>query len=307
MARPDFRDCRKPVGFARSLREVASARHVRVGILLAVAFGLSVAACDRERSAERPEPPSKSVTTFKAGENFRECNQCPEMVGIPAGDFMMGSPGGEVGHLTEDGPRHQVTIARPFALGKYEVTFDEWDACVAEGGCVQNSGDEGWGRARRPLINVSWEDAQAYVSWMSKRVGKPYRLLTEAEWEYAARAGTTTRYPWGDDPGTNRANFWGSGSKWSGQTSPVGSFDANKFGLHDMIGNVWEWVQDCWNDSYNGAPGDGRAWESGDCGQRVIRGGSWNFGPLGNRAASRSRVVSRDRGRYLGFRVARTL
>jgi formylglycine-generating enzyme required for sulfatase activity len=239
---------------------------------------------------------------------FRDCAQCPEMVVIPSGEFTMGSPEGEAGRLPTDGPQHKVTIARPFAVGKYEVTFDEWDACVAAGGCAHKPGDQGWGRGRQPVINVSWEDARAYVSWLSKKTGKPYRLLSEAEWEYAARAGTTTRYPWGDAPGTNRANFRDSSSQWSNkQTAPVGSFAANPFGLHDMIGNVWEWVQDCWNFSYEGAPGDGRAWESGDCGLRVERGGSWNYLPEYARAAIRFRIGPGFRDGSVGFRVARTL
>jgi formylglycine-generating enzyme required for sulfatase activity len=201
-----------------------------------------------------------------------------------------------------------VTLARPFAVGKYAVTFDEWDACVAAGGCTHKPGDRGWGRGRQPVIDVSWQDAQAYVSWLAKKTGQPYRLLSEAEWEYAARAGTTTRYPWGDEPGTNRANFSGSGSKWSRrQTAPVGSFDANAFGLHDMIGNVWEWVQDCWNESYKGAPLDGRPWEEGDCGRRVLRGGSWDIIPEYARAAVRIRDEPGEGVYNVGFRLARTL
>ncbi len=196
--------------------------------------------------------PSRA-TSVVAGEIFRDCDQCPEMVVVPAGSFTMGSPRGE--GSDDERPQHEVTIARAFAVGKYPITFDEWDACVAAGGCKYKPEDAGWGRSRRPAINVSWNDAQEYVAWLSKKTGKPYRLLSEAEWEYAARGGTTTRYPWGNDPGTNRANFYGSGSEWSGkQTAPVGSFDPNKFGLYDMIGNVWEWVEDCWNDSYKGAP-----------------------------------------------------
>ena len=158
------------------------------------------------------------------------------------------------------------------------------------------------------MVGVSWNDSVAFVKWLSEKTGKPYRLPSEAEWEYAARAGTTTRYPWGDDPGENRANFHDSGSRWSGeQTSPVGSFEPNAFGLYDMIGNVWEWLQDCWNDSYKGAPRDGRAWESGDCGLRVVRGGSWYDNPGNARVASRVRIEPTIRVSDLGFRLARTL
>ena len=210
------------------------------------------------------------------------------MVVIPAGTFMMGSPDSEVGRSKDEGPQRKVTIARPFAVSRYEITFDQWDACMKEGGCKDMPKDEGWGRGKRPVINVNWDNAQNYAAWLAKKTGKPYRLLSEAEWEYAARGGTTTRYPWGDEPGTNRANFNGSGSQWSGkQTAPVGSFEPNAFGLYDMIGNVWEWVEDCWNDSYQSAPTDGSAWESGDCGRRVVRGGSWYNEPESARVAIR--------------------
>ena len=217
----------------------------------------------------------------KVGEKFRDCPTCPEMVVVPAGSFMMGSPSSEEGRYGNEGPVHRVTIPAPFAVGKYEVTFSEWDACVSAGGCGgYRPNDWGWSRGRRPAINVSWNDARAYVRWLSEKTGKEYRLLSESEWEYAARAGTTTRYWWGNAIGRNRANCDGCGSRWDNeQTAPVGSFAANGFGLHDMHGNVWEWVGDCWNDSYAGAPSDGRAWESRNCGRRVLRGGSWYNDP----------------------------
>ena len=179
---------------------------------------------------------------------------------------------------------------------------------MAAGGCKQKPGDEGWGRGRQPVINVSWEDAQAYVAWLTTKTGKGYRPLSEAEAEYAARAGSTTAYPWGEDPGTNRANFGFSGSPWSDkQTAPVGSFAPNDFGLYDMIGNVWEWTQDCWNDSYSAAPVDGSPWLTGDCGRRVVRGGSWLDGPGSARAAFRFRNGPGFRNYNQGFRLARTL
>jgi formylglycine-generating enzyme required for sulfatase activity len=284
----------------------------------AIVAGLGIAVVVFSLLRERPEPipsttptatPAPAAATPKGGESFRDCEQCPEMVVIPAGKVLMGSPEREVGRSPTEGPQQEVAFARPFAVGKFEVTFDEWDACVAAGGCAHKPTDEGWGRGRQPVINVSWSDAQVYVSWLAKKTGKPYRLLSEAEWEYAARAGKTTRYPWGDEPGTNLANFDGSGSRWSGRrTAPVGSFEANAFGLHDMIGNVWEWVEDCWNESYGDAPLDGRAWESGDCGRRVLRGGSWGSKPEVARAAVRGRIEPGNRN-YLGvgFRLARTL
>jgi formylglycine-generating enzyme required for sulfatase activity len=243
------------------------------------------------------------------GEIFRDAPDAPEMVVIPAGEFMMGSPAGEKGRSDDEGPQQRVTIAQPFAVGRFTVTFDEWDACVAAGGCAHKPGDSGWGRGRRPVINVSWHDAQEYVRWLSKRTGAEYRLLSEAEWEYAARAGSTTAYPWGDGVGSNHGNFQGSGSKWSGrQTAPVGSFEPNAFGLYDLIGNVWEWTQDCWNGSYEGAPADARPRENGDCGRRVVRGGAW----INLREVARSAFRNwfelgfRNNG-VLGFRLARTL
>ncbi|MBL8424301.1 MAG: formylglycine-generating enzyme family protein [Candidatus Accumulibacter phosphatis] len=230
------------------------------------------------------------------------------MVVIPAGRFLMGSPEGESGRSNDEGPQHEVTMAQAFVVGRYEVSFAEWDACVAAGGCRHRPNDEGWGRSRRPVVNVSWEDARTYVAWLAKKTGKGYRMLSEAEWEYAARAGTTSTYPWGNEPGQGRANFAGSGSHWSGkQTAPVGSFAANGFGLYDMIGNAWEWTQDCWNASYSGAPADGSPWLKGECGRRVVRGGSWYFRPVLARAAFRGRYVPGSRFSVLGFRLARTL
>ena len=194
-------------------------------------------------------------------------------------------------------------------MSKYEVTFAQWDACVLGGGCGgHRPGDEGWGRGNRPVINVSWNDMQLYVKWLSERTGRTYRLPTEAEWEYAARAGTATKYSWGNDIGRNLANCNGCGSQWDvNRTAPVGSFPANAFGLHDMHGNVWERVLDCWNGSYRGAPADGSAWLSGRCGQRVLRGGSWlNYsGDL--RSANRHWNGPGYRSSGSGFRVARTL
>lgn len=236
-------------------------------------------------------------TVFRHGPDF------PELVMLPAGRFLMGSPNNEDGRYTNEGPQHEVTIAHPFAVGRYPVTFAEWDAFVAAGGTKHKPADRGWGRGRQPVIHVSWDDAQAYVAWLRDQTGQPYRLLSEAEWEYAARAGSQTRYPWGIDPGKNKANFDGSGSQWSGrQTSPVGSFAANAFGLHDMIGNVWEWVQDTWHDSYQGAPDDGRAWEASS-GSRVVRGGSWFGLAYYCRAAYRNWHSPVLRNDVLGFRV----
>ena len=227
------------------------------------------AEAERERKAREAEERRKRARG--PGTKFRDCPECPELVVVPGG-----------------------TIGRAFAVGVYEVTFGEWDACVSGGGCGgYRPEDEGWGRGRRPVINVSWEDAKAYVGWLSRKTGEEYRLLSESEWEYVARAGTSTDYWWGDGIGRNRANCDGCGSRWDNwQTAPVGSFSANGFGLYDVHGNVWEWVEDCWK---------------GNCGRRVLRGGSWNYIPSYLRSAYRYRNSSGYRNFNFGFRVARTL
>ena len=209
---------------------------------------------------------------LKPGNSFRECaKDCPEMIVVPAGEFMMGSPANEEGRYPNEDLQHRVTIAGPFAVSKFEVTFDEWDACVAYGDCEPRVSDSGFGRGQKPVINVTWDDAQRYAAWLSKMTGKPYRLLSEAEWEYAARAGSNKRYSWGDEIGKGNANCRACGSEWDAkQTAPVGSFAANQFGLYDMHGNVWEWVEDCYHGNYEGAPTDGSAWTAGaNCSKRV--------------------------------------
>jgi formylglycine-generating enzyme required for sulfatase activity len=252
----------------------------------------------------------------RPGETFRDCDVCPEMVVVPAGEFMMGSDNGE----SDERPVHKVTIHAPFAVGKFEVTFEEWEACVAARGCGTNRSpsDQGWGKGRRPVINVSWNDAKDYVGWLSRKTGKSYRLLTEAEWEYAARGGKgNLRYWWGADASHEYANY-GSDACCSGvtqgrdqwvNTAPVGQFPANPFALHDMHGNVWEWVEDCYSGSYSGTPADGSAY-TGPCGRRVFRGGSWLSLPRSVRSAVRSwDWVTSGGGRLndTGFRVARSL
>jgi formylglycine-generating enzyme required for sulfatase activity len=240
--------------------------------------------------------------------SFRDCaKDCPEMIVIPAGEFTMGSPAAEKDRLAIEGPPHRVMIARPFAVSKFDVTFADWDACVAAAGCPQ-IGDAGFGRGTKPVINVTWNDAQQYVAWLSKITGQPYRLLTEAEWEYAARAGATTAYPWGDEAGEGNANCNGCGGAGNNRaTSPVGSFKPNGFGLYDMAGNVGQWVQDCFHGDYNGTPTDGSAWTGGDCSHRVVRGGSWVDRPQFSRSARRLSFSTVFRISNLGFRVGRTL
>jgi formylglycine-generating enzyme required for sulfatase activity len=230
------------------------------------------------------------------------------MIVIPSDEFMMGSPASENGHNDDEYPPHKVEIAKRFAVAKFELMFEEWDACASYGDCDPRIKDA-WGRGRRPVINVSWDDAERYVVWLSRMTGKPYRLLTEAEWEYAARAKTTSVYYWGDEIGKGNANCRGCGSPWDGKqrTAPVGSFAPNAFGLYDMAGNVYQWLQDCKNNTYYGAPTDGSPWTSGDCGHRVVRGSSWFMDPPWVRSAKRFQFAPSFRIDSLGFRVARTL
>jgi formylglycine-generating enzyme required for sulfatase activity len=246
---------------------------------------------------------------LKPKDTFKDCVNCPEMVVVPPGSFTMGSPESEPWRDENEGPQHVVTIPKPFAVGKFTVTFDEWDACVADGGCNgYRPEDAGWGRGRQPVINVSWNDAGAYVSWLNKKTGKDYRLLSESEWEYAARAGTTTAYYWGAEIGKGNANCNGCGSQWDNKrTAPAGSFAPNAFGLYDMAGNVWQWVADCYADSYKDSRRDGAASTSGDCSSRVLRGGSWSIYPRDLHAAYRYSSSPGYRYKYVGFRLARTL
>ena len=209
---------------------------------------------------------------------FRDHSNAPEMIVLPRGQFVMGSSQGVVEHNKDESPQHTIQIPSGLAVGRYPVTFNEWYACVKDGGTKHKPDDAGWGRGRRPVINVSWYDIQLYLRWLSKVTGKTYRLLSEAEWEYAARAGSQTAYSFGDDEKELDRYAWfdhNSGVK----THPVGEKLPNAFGLHDMHGNVWELTQDCWNENYNGAPTDGSAWTRGDCSLRVVRGGSWVIDP----------------------------
>jgi formylglycine-generating enzyme required for sulfatase activity len=261
-----------------------------------------------EANATAPLSPQQE-RALKPNDIFRECAACPEMVVVPAGSFTMGSPVSEKHRDANEGPQRAVTFARPFAVARFAVTFDEWDACIAEGGCNgYRPADQGWGRGRRPAINVSLDDANAYAGWLSKKTGMGYRLLSEAEREYATRAGTQTAYFWGDEIGKANANCGGCGSRWDYRhTAPVGSFAPNRFGLFDMHGNVLEWVEDCYHDNYSGAPTDGSAWTTGLCNARVARGGAWTYAPQHLRSASRVRSSIDNRLLNLGFRVGRTL
>jgi formylglycine-generating enzyme required for sulfatase activity len=272
------------------------------------------------------------------------------MVLLPAGAFTMGSPGHEAGRENDEGPQHAVTIARPFAVGRHEVTRGQFAAFVAESGYQAHGGNcwywnsieskyknddpsRSWRNPgypqndNHPVVCVSWTDARAYANWLSGKTGKSYRLPSEAEWEYAARAGAASSRPWGEDPNQacRHANVRdlafkrlmpaGKGRQWSGThgcddssayTANGGSYQRNPFGLHDMIGNAWEWTEDCANDSYVGAPTDGSAWQSGDCAARMVRGGSWYSDERFARSTNRNRESASGRTWNLGFRLART-
>ena len=278
------------------------------------------------------------VNAYQVGETFRDCATCPEMVVLPAGKFTMGSPEGERGRYDDEGPQHRVTISKPFAVGKHEVTVGQYAEFVREtkhrtGNCdfpeSQSWRDPGFKQSNNhPVVCVNWDDASTYVYWLSVKTGHEYRLLTEAEWEYAARAGTTTAYHFGRMILGNQANY----NRNNEGTVAVGSYPANAFGLRDMHGNVWEWVEDCWHDDYASAPTNGSAWLSGcrkgnedDCAGsdawmryckehivgkelRVLRGGSWyRLNPEILRSANRSRSFASNRNDLVGFRVSRTL
>ena len=257
--------------------------------------------------------PLTFVNAHQVGETFRDCETCPEMVVLPAGEFIMGSPKGERGRYVSEEPQHQVTISKPFAVGKYEVTVGQYAEFVREtrhktANCYYPK-NASWRNPgfkqtnNHPVVCVSWYDSSAYVDWLSTRTGHEYRLLTEAEWEYAARAETTTAYHFGRMLLGNQAQYESQG------TAAVGSFPANAFGLHDMHGNVWEWVEDCWHFYYTGAPPDGSAWLSGceNVSKRGLRGGSWYLKAEELRSANRDRHDASGRGNNFGFRVARTL
>ncbi|HEX4411601.1 MAG TPA: SUMF1/EgtB/PvdO family nonheme iron enzyme [Xanthobacteraceae bacterium] len=253
---------------------------------------------------------------LQPNDSFKECETCPVMTVITSGSFDMGSPTTELLRAASEGPQHQITIGHKFAFGRFSVTFDEWDACVADGGCNSYSpADQGWGRGKRPVINVSWNDANAYLAWLSRKTGKPYRLPTEAEREYAARAGTTTPFWWGSSITTEQANYNGSYTygddgvhgEMRGQSVPVDSFLPNPWGLFQMHGNVSEWTQDCWHDNYyTNPPTDGSAWASPDCNLRVRRGGSIGSPPQVLRSAARLSGPQAKPQPFISFRVVRT-
>ena len=304
----------------RPLRAGGAAGRRRTRAVLAVVLTVAVTMLAVSAYAEGDAGEAAELRE-RVGERFRDCEECPELVVVPAGSYLMGSPPSEEGRADNEGPQRRVTIAESFAVGVYEVTFEEWAACVEGGGCGgYRPDDEGRGRGGRPVINVSWEDAQQFVAWLREETGMAYRLLSEAEWEYVARAGTDTARYWGESESgqcryANAADV--AAKSWIStehhdklapcddghdRTSPVGSYAENDFGLHDVLGNVMEWTQDC----YAGAPTDnGSPWRRGECGSRVVRGGAWHNTPSVLRSAYRLEVDADIRSRFVGFRVAR--
>ncbi|MGA1797237.1 formylglycine-generating enzyme family protein [Sphingomonas sp. 4RDLI-65] len=259
-----------------------------------------------------PAALSGETVPYRIGAAFSDCVDCPDMVVVPPGRFVMGSTQEERTKLGAmaifdrmESPRHPVSIAYKFAVARYSVTFAQWDACVADGGCDGYQPDDaGWGRGRRPVINVDFANANAFVAWLKAKTGQPYRLLSEAEWEHAGRAGTTGWWYFGNAITPDNANY----AKNRDRTAPVGSYPPNAFGLYDMTGNTAQWVQDCYHNGYEGAPADGSPWlKDADCAVRNVRGGGWDLQAWSVRIAQRIGDPIAIKNTHLGFRVARDL
>ena len=285
-----------------------------------IAQGLEAPPLSPPQTEELLEESIERQTIFRANlERFQDCSECPEMIAIPQGTFVMGAPGTEQGYKATNAPPRSVAIDHRFAVSLFEITFDQWQACVDDNGCNgYEPDDRGWGRQKRPVINVNWEDAQTYVQWLSATTDQSYRLLTEAEWEYVARAGSPSRYWWGNDREGENVCRYANGVDDTFKsaflildgrvlcddsypyTAPVGSFSPNQFGLFDTSGNIWEWVQDCWRDSYHQESRQ-------ECETRVLRGGSWSSASEDLRSASRIGSLGKTRNSAYGFRVARSL
>ncbi len=316
-------------------------RKSALNVIAAGSVAIACSAAAQIGSDDAPGPsgwPRPVTVTHEPGDVWRDCAACPLVTALPGGVFTMGSPESEVGRYNRESPAHEVTIDEPFAIGVYEITRNEYDAFVRDTGyasgeesCLVNEGQVWAERAghnwrtlafpqtvRHPVVCISWDDAVAYVAWLSRRTRENYRLPTAAEWEYAARAGTTTPWHWGESTafqcqyanGADEATDfpWRAPcNDGSAKTAPVGSLEANAFGLYDTLGNAWEWVQDCFNWTYIGAPTDGDAWEEGDCSARVMRGASWASTPKYLRVAHRAGAQPSFRSDYTGFRVVRTM
>ncbi len=285
-----------------------------IGMGVAVAAGAGGLAVFRIATSAPPE----GYGADRTADIIKDCSDCPEMLPIAPGAFKMGA-GSKVfyrGLDYDSQPVRAVNIETPFAISRFEVTFAQWDACVADGGCGGYSPpDEGWGRGDLPVIYVSWRDAAAYTAWLSQKTGETYRLPTEAEWDYAARGGVPHAFAWGRWASHDYANYGEktcctgsvSGADTWIHTAPVGSFSANSFGVHDMAGNVYEWVEDCYRFSYDGAPADGSADLAGDCAHRRIRGGAWYSDPGRVRPSYRAYQTPDQRDYVIGFRVVREI
>ncbi|MDZ4303579.1 MAG: formylglycine-generating enzyme family protein [Pseudomonas sp.] len=268
-------------------------------------------------------PSAQAATPPKPGTVFKDCKNCPEMVVLPTGTFKMGTPDDEVGRQPDEGPMHDVTFAKPVAISRFQVLAGEWDRYVQETGYKMPDGDDRPGRKctagkptyktspKHPAVCMDFAEANAYVAWLSKKTGKQYRMVSESLREYAARGGTSGPFPFPFDEGkeysiAKHANTYGPADGYS-YTAPAGSYAPNAFGVYDMHGNVYEWVEDCENDSYVGAPSDGSAWLTGQCEVRQIRGNDWGEAPVFSRSGNRNSLNSNVRGDWLGFRVARDL
>jgi formylglycine-generating enzyme required for sulfatase activity len=255
----------------------------------------------RGKDEDKPAaPPAPKPDTRKAAPGYTDCEYCPQMIVLPAGDFVMGTSD------RYEGPAHRVSFSQPFAISRFEITFAQWDFCVAAGRCSHRPKDEGWGHDERPVIHVSHQKTAQYFDWLSRISGKPYRLPSEAEWEYAARAGTHTARYWGEKIGSDHANCWQCGPAIK-KTLPVGRFPANAFALHDMLGNVHEWVGDCFRASYKGAPADGSTRLDGNCKKRISRGGSWSTAYQAVTVSTRKSALATRGDKYTGFRAARSI
>jgi formylglycine-generating enzyme required for sulfatase activity len=264
------------------------------------AAGARKAAAKAAPAPEDEAPPAPSGKAA-AGAEFKDCPACPTLIPLSAGPFTMGSDSSD----PSEKPAHHVALDDPFAIGKYEVTVEEWNACVEAGAC-QRVGQYASPNPKAPIRDVSWDDAQQYLKWLSTSSGKPYRLPSEAEWEYAARGGTSTRYWWGDQMVTGNANCKDCGEPWRIEgPANAGSFAPNPNGLYDMNGSVWEWVADCWHNSFKDAPTDGKAWDQPNCSVRVIRGGSWREPASYMVSSTRFKYDAGVRHSQNGFRVAR--
>ena len=320
-------DTRKQVLETRPSAEGAKSLAVKTPVEKAASDVIPASAPPVAAPGAKPNPATAIAASAPApadvgqgGQVFRDCANCPVMVAIPAGSGLIGSPAAESGHESSEEPRRSIRFARPFAVSRDSISFAEWDSCVAEGGCDNFiPGDMGWGRGPQPLVLVSWNDAKAYVAWLSKKTNQTYRLLSESEWEYSARACRSAAcgdwtFWFGDVINPDLANYdWrysyagGRKAQTPRKPQPTNTFGPNSFGLFNMAGNVAQWVEDCWNSNLRDLPGDGSARISGDCSAHVIRGGSWNDDPVNLRSAARKYDVVSAREPNIGFRVAREL